>query len=97
MGALNSNIFIVGRLTVAAANKKYIPSIFGYIGKFRSHVPNSDRSKEEPKFDAPFNALILNTILVAIYILASNFRALLTFIGLAQCNSSCANYTVCVC
>jgi amino acid transporter len=86
MGALNSNIFIVGRLTVAAANKGYIPTIFSYIGKFVSHSPtHENQTSGEPRSDAPFNALILNAILVAVYILAGNFRALLTFIGLAQC------------
>jgi amino acid transporter len=86
MGAMNSNIFVVGRLTVAAANKKYIPAVFGYIGKILpGSSPDDSQAAGELKFNAPFNALILNVILTSLYILLGNFRALLTFIGLAQC------------
>jgi L-type amino acid transporter 9 len=86
MGAMNSNIFVAGRLTVAAANKRYIPAFFGYTGRIRSQPQVIDESAaKELKFDAPFNALILSTILTSLYILVGNFRALLTFIGLGQC------------
>ena len=81
IGAINSNVFVMGRLTVAAANKGYIPTLFSYVGRIRSRPS----STEEVRFDAPFNAFILNFILTSTYILFGNFRALLTFIGLAQC------------
>jgi amino acid transporter len=71
----------MGRLTVAAANKGYIPALFSYIGRVRSRPSPI----EEVRFDAPFNAFILNFVLTAAYTLMGNFRALLTFIGLAQC------------
>lgn len=35
-GAINGNIFVIGRLTVSAAHKKYLPSVFGYVGSFRA-------------------------------------------------------------
>ena len=78
IGAINSNVFVMGRLTVAAANKGYIPRLFSFIGGIRSQPAMI-------RFDAPFNAFILNFVLTSTYILVGNFRALLTFIGLAQC------------
>lgn len=81
VGAINSNVFVVGRLTVAAANKGYIPKFFSYVGDVRSQPLSPDSLR----FDAPFNAFILNTILTSIYTLTGSFRALLTFIGIAQC------------
>ncbi|KIW02044.1 uncharacterized protein PV09_06546 [Verruconis gallopava] len=80
IGAINSNVFVAGRLTVAAANKSYIPYFFAYIGSIR-HQPSRT---EKLRFDAPFNALILSTLLASAYMLIGNFRALLTFIGLTQ-------------
>lgn len=52
MGALNSNIFVTGRMTVAAANKKYIPNVFGYVGNV---LPRSSTTGDEAeaKYNAP--------------------------------------------
>ena len=81
VGAINSNVFVLGRLTVAAANKKYIPRPFSFIGGIRSQPAMI-------KYDAPFNAFILNFVLTSLYMLFGNFRALLTFVGLTQCELS---------
>ncbi|CAK7209720.1 hypothetical protein SBRCBS47491_000537 [Sporothrix bragantina] len=72
-GSLLGNSFVAGRMAVAAANKKWIPSTFSTLGL--PSVPNSD---------APVYALALAAGLGAIYILAGNFRALLTFNGLGE-------------
>jgi len=87
MGALSGNIFVVGRLTVAAANKKYIPAFLGAIGQFgfqRSQERPVEEEEAEPEWDAPFNALLLSTLITSLYILLGNFRALLTFDGMAE-------------
>jgi len=84
-GALNGNIFVTGRLTVAAAHNKYIPSIFSRVGSFRAQPKSSNHTNSDGKKDgAPFNALILSAILTSLYILLGNFRALLTFDGMAE-------------
>ncbi|QDS74732.1 hypothetical protein FKW77_000905 [Venturia effusa] len=82
-GALNGNIFVTGRLTVAAAHNKYIPSLFSIVGSFRSQEQKSP-DQESDQDGAPFNALILSTVLTSLYILLGNFRALLTFDGMAE-------------
>ncbi|KAI1759779.1 amino acid transporter [Hypoxylon sp. FL1150] len=45
---------------------------------------NPSSSPQTAKSDAPINAIILSTILSALYILLGNFRALLTFNGLGE-------------
>jgi solute carrier family 7 (L-type amino acid transporter), member 9/15 len=49
-GALNGNIFVTGRLTVAAANHNYLPSFLRNVGSFRAKdtgVRDSNVSKQE--------------------------------------------------
>lgn len=75
-GALLGNSFIAGRMAVAAANKSWLPGVLGLVGQFSS--------KPTPISDAPFNALLLSTVLSTIYILFGDFRALLTFNGLGE-------------
>jgi L-type amino acid transporter 9 len=60
MGALSGNSFVAGRLTVAAANKRYLPRFFGVIGRFgpekkRKEPGEGEPDEEEttPRFDAP--------------------------------------------
>jgi L-type amino acid transporter 9 len=60
MGALSGNSFVAGRLTVAAANKRYLPRLFGVIGRFgpekKQKVPHEGEAVEEEapsRFDAP--------------------------------------------
>ncbi|KAF2434606.1 amino acid transporter [Tothia fuscella] len=90
-GALNGNIFVAGRLTVSAARKGYLPRSFGAIGQLgwekkqlRSEDRNEYNSVAKPRFDAPFNALLLTVLISSLYIIFGNFRALLTFDGIAE-------------
>lgn len=55
MGALNGNIFVTGRLTVAAANKGYLPRPLKLIGRIGVRRKHSSQVEEEskPRFDAP--------------------------------------------
>lgn len=78
-------------MAVAAANKSWLPRIFGVIGRIRPAAPAAADGDDEPpaspkasKSDAPINALVLNAVLSAFYILLGNFRALLTFNGLGE-------------
>lgn len=75
-GALLGNSFIASRMAVAAAHKSWLPSFLGLVGQFSS--------KSTSISDAPFNALLLSTVLSTIYILFGDFRALLTFNGLGE-------------
>lgn len=90
-GSLLGNSFVAGRMAVAAANKSWLPRIFGVIGRIRPAAPAAADGDDEPpaspkasKSDAPINALVLNAVLSAFYILLGNFRALLTFNGLGE-------------
>lgn len=84
-GALNGNIFVVGRLTVAAAYKRYLPRFFGYIGHLRPRAPEQQEQERKPRrFNAPLNAYVLSFLLTSVYILSFDFRFLLTFDGLAE-------------
>ncbi|KAF6832378.1 amino acid transporter [Colletotrichum plurivorum] len=86
-GSLLGNSFVAGRMTVAAANFNWLPKPFGFIGRLGvSSSPSSEATSpgDKPKSDAPLNALLLSTLLSALYILLGNFRALLTFNGLGE-------------
>jgi L-type amino acid transporter 9 len=86
-GALLGNSFIAGRMTVAAAKKNWLPRYFAVVGKLGAGSDlntDSTDSSESIESDAPVNALLLSTILSALYILFGNFRALLTFNGLGE-------------
>ncbi|EFQ26881.1 hypothetical protein CGRA01v4_07875 [Colletotrichum graminicola] len=94
-GSLLGNSFVAGRMTVAAANFNWLPDFLGFVGRvgFKSedNSPVGD-STDEPssspprkgRSDAPLNALLMSTVLSALYILFGNFRALLTFNGLGE-------------
>lgn len=79
-------------MAVAAANKSWLPRIFGLIGRVRptAQAGTDQDDGEAPaspkafKSDAPINALVLSAVLSAFYILLGNFRALLTFNGLGE-------------
>lgn len=82
-------------MAVAAARRGWLPEIFGRIGygdfTLRSSPSEDESSPEEPgvpvddsKSDAPVYALILSTILSAVYIAFGNFRSLLTFNGMGE-------------
>ncbi|KAK3329978.1 amino acid/polyamine transporter I [Apodospora peruviana] len=88
-GSLLGNSFVAGRMTVAAAHMNWLPpflSILGRVGAVRPTTEDNETEQHlaEPKSDAPINALILSTILSALYILLGSFRALLTFNGLGE-------------
>jgi L-type amino acid transporter 9 len=74
-------------MTVAATNLNWLPPFFATIGRVGAQS-NSNATSSDPqktfKSDAPLNALLLSTILSALYILFGNFRALLTFNGLGE-------------
>ncbi|KAF7556168.1 hypothetical protein G7Z17_g1614 [Cylindrodendrum hubeiense] len=83
-GSLLGNSFVASRMTVAAANRGWIPRIFtvvGTVGRKSDHDGNTD---SENTSDAPINAIILSAVLAAIYILFGSFRALLTLNGLGE-------------
>jgi amino acid transporter len=84
-GSLLGNSFVAGRMAVAASNQNWLPRFLGVVGRVgpeREIVPDDTQKASES--DAPINALILSTVLGAIYILLGNFRALLTFNGLGE-------------
>jgi L-type amino acid transporter 9 len=92
-GSLLGNSFVAGRMAVAAANKDWLPGLFSLVGRLgfeprqSAQAESSDDSSGSPKpseSDAPLNALLLSTLLSALYILLGSFRALLTFNGLGE-------------
>jgi L-type amino acid transporter 9 len=88
-GSALGNSFVAGRMTVAAANKSWIPRMLGtvgHVGPFRVTTAGEDEdtSNAIDKGESPINALILNTTLSAVYILLGNMRILLTLNGLAE-------------
>lgn len=72
-------------MAVAAANQDWLPRVLSVVGKVGPKKQTAqDEIQESPASDAPINALILSTVLSAVYILLGNFRALLTFNGLGE-------------
>ncbi|KAH9904676.1 amino acid permease-domain-containing protein [Xylariomycetidae sp. FL2044] len=97
-GSLNASTFTSSRLVYAAAKEGYVPAFIGRIGIGRTEPGMSTmRSRnwfskklhsivgdeETGLFFTPVNALILNGILTAIYVLVGEFGELLTFYGVA--------------
>lgn len=90
-GSALGNSFVAGRMTVAAANKNWIPHLLGTVGQVATFkvskaggAEGEDADDAMDKGESPINALILNTVLSAIYILFGNMRILLTLNGLAE-------------
>lgn len=86
-GSLLGNSFVAGRMAVAAANQNWLPrmlSVVGRVGIGRGAERSQENSRKVSGSDAPINAIVLSTVLSAIYILLGNFRALLTFNGLGE-------------
>jgi L-type amino acid transporter 9 len=89
-GSALGNSFVAGRMTVAAANKNWIPHILGTVGQIASFkLAKASDHEESAEYamdqgEAPINALMLNTVLSTIYILLGNMRILLTLNGLAE-------------
>lgn len=92
-GSLLGNSFVAGRMAVAAANKDWLPRFFAFVGhvgfeprqdagtESATDVPDTPTRSES---DAPLNAILLSTLLSALYIFLGSFRALLTFNGLGE-------------
>jgi L-type amino acid transporter 9 len=89
-GSALGNSFVAGRMTVAAANNNWIPRLLGTVGQIGTfqvtRAVGEDETAEDAmdKGESPINALILNTLLSAVYILLGNMRILLTLNGLAE-------------
>ncbi|KAJ4993701.1 amino acid transporter [Stagonosporopsis vannaccii] len=82
-GSITSNVFSVGRLTVAAAQRHYLPALFSKRGLPMLSSGDAHESAAL-RFDAPIYANILALIITLIYIATGSFRALLTFVGMAE-------------
>ncbi|KAH7135624.1 amino acid/polyamine transporter I [Dendryphion nanum] len=88
-GSITSNVFTAGRLTVAASQRHYLPGFLGKRGlpKLRRRPSNSSDENDaliDSSFDAPIYANVLIFIITVVYILTGSFRALLTFVGMAE-------------
>ncbi|KAF2199077.1 amino acid transporter [Delitschia confertaspora ATCC 74209] len=95
-GSLLGNSFVAGRMTVAAANKEWLPhslAVIGQLGAAHSAQNNAPDAEEDgdgttirakEKGESPINALILSAILSSVFILLGNMRVLLTFNGLGE-------------
>ncbi|KAF1919962.1 amino acid/polyamine transporter I, partial [Ampelomyces quisqualis] len=89
-GSALGNSFVAGRMTVAASNKNWIPRVFGTVGQIanikitKAGAGGKDAENAMDQGESPINALILNTVLSAVYILLGNMRILLTLNGLAE-------------
>ncbi|KAI2624805.1 amino acid transporter [Xylaria nigripes] len=90
-GSLLSNLFVVGRMTVAAANQEWLPrvlAVLGRVGFKKQHAAGGREDAAESNgtstSDAPINAIMFSTILSTLYIFFGNFRALVTFNGLGE-------------
>lgn len=98
-GALNATTFTSGRLVYAASKEGYFPSIFGKIGLGNRTAVRLGRSSGKSNrfmrglndmiaddaglFFTPINAMVLNSVLCAVYIIVGEFSTLLTFYGVA--------------
>jgi amino acid transporter len=76
-------------MAVAAANMNWFPRLFNVVGRVGVSSVESDEGTSSPRdskeqSDAPINAIILSSIISALYILLGSFRVLLTFNGLGE-------------
>ncbi|ETN40603.1 uncharacterized protein HMPREF1541_04880 [Cyphellophora europaea CBS 101466] len=98
-GALNATTFTSGRLVYAAGREGYVPALFGKVGFGTStdlSAPNKFRKRswftkkiskifgDDAGFGyTPINAMILNSLLTAVYVAVGEFQTLITFYGVA--------------
>ncbi|XP_014560596.1 hypothetical protein COCVIDRAFT_23241 [Bipolaris victoriae FI3] len=82
-GSITSNVFSVGRLTMAASQRHYLPAFFSQRGMPLKQRANGDDTSS-PRFDAPIYANALALVVTLVYILTGSFRELLTFVGMAE-------------
>lgn len=73
-------------MAVAAANADWLPKSFAALGHFGlwKQPDESDEEGSQGSSDAPLNAILLNTLLSALFIFLGDFRSLLTFNGLGE-------------
>lgn len=77
-------------MAVAAANADWLPPSFAELGHFgfkkprRDDSSNGDSDSSQGASDAPLNAILLNTLISAVFIFLGDFRSLLTFNGLGE-------------
>ena len=97
-GALNATTFTSGRLVYVAGREGYIPALFGKIGLGNSDHTTVNKFQKRSWFSkhltrtfgddsgfgyTPVNAMILNSLLTAIYVAVGEFQSLITFYGVA--------------
>lgn len=97
-GSLNSSTFTSSRLVYAAGKEGYLPAFFGRIGVhstetgvsttrtrgwFSKKMHDLFGDEDTGLFFTPINALILNGLLTAVYVMVGEFGELLTFYGVA--------------
>lgn len=70
-------------MAVAAANADWLPKSFAALGHF-GLWKQPDEEESQGSSDAPLNAILLNTLLSALFIFLGDFRSLLTFNGLGE-------------
>lgn len=98
-GSITSNVFAAGRLTMAASQRHYLPAFFSKRGLPMRRQRGGDDEITSSSFDAPMSvtlhrlwqlltlsryANLLALVVTLIYILTGSFRALLTFVGMAE-------------
>lgn len=75
-------------MAVAAANADWLPASFAELGRMGWKRPQQPQEGGEggaaQASDAPLNAIVLNTVLSAVFIFLGDFRSLLTFNGLGE-------------
>lgn len=78
-------------MAVAAANADWLPKAFAELGRMGWKKPSAEGDDGEDtgepargSSDAPLNAILLNTLLSALFIFLGDFRSLLTFNGLGE-------------
>lgn len=97
-GALNATTFTSGRLVYVAGREGYLPAVFGKIGIGNPEIPSVGSLRKRSWLSktvarvfgddgslgfTPINAMVLNGVLCAGYIVVGEFEALITFSGVA--------------
>ncbi|KAL6709241.1 hypothetical protein ACN47E_001648 [Coniothyrium glycines] len=82
-GSITSNVFSVGRLTIAASQRHYLPAVFSKRG-LPFGIYGEEARNAASSIDAPLIANMLALVITLIYIITGSFRALLTFVGMAE-------------
>ncbi|KAL3425178.1 amino acid permease [Phlyctema vagabunda] len=75
LGALNVKVFTSGRLTHAAASRRWFPLYLSVLSNQRT----------------PIRAMLLNSCLAITYTLIGKFRGLIVFAGMAESTTVCAS------